>query len=114
MVFGAFNDPTKSVALERALVAEVDRIAVSGVTTAELDRAKNQARAAVSFAIQGIDGIARQVGTSWLATGKPGTYDDGYEKIGAVTAADISRVAKTYLAANKRLTMLIPLAGGGQ
>lgn len=114
MVFGAFSDPTKSVQLERALVDEIDRVATGGVTAAELDRAKNQARAAVSFAIQGIDGIARQVGTSWLAAGEPGGYRDGYDKLGKVTAADITRVAREYLAADKRLTMLIPLAGGSR
>jgi zinc protease len=112
MVFGAFSDPTRAVPLERALVAEIDRIASGGVTAAELERAKNQARAAIGFALQGSDGIARQVGTAWLATGKPASYRDGYTKISEVTAADIARVSKAYLSADKRLTMLIPLAGG--
>lgn len=111
MVFGAFTDPTKSVQLERALVAAIDKIATSGVTGAELERAKRQARAAMSFAIQSVDGIARQVGTAWLATGKPGSYRAGDAKIAAVDTADIARVARTYLAPEKRFTMLVPLAG---
>lgn len=109
MVFGAFTKPGEGKDVEKALDAEISRVRRTPVSAAELERARNQARAALGFASLGIDGMAQQIGTSWALTGDPGRFSADLEKLGGVTAADIERVAGKYLTADKRATLVIPV-----
>jgi zinc protease len=112
MVFGAFNNPAAGDPVEKALIAEIERVRRQGVTAAELDRARNQAAASLGFALQGVDGMARQIGTAWVHTGDPARFRDDLTRLAAVKVADIARVAKKYLADDKRVTLVIPVATG--
>jgi zinc protease len=49
-------------AVERAAVAEIDRLAREGVTAQELDKAKNQLRARLVFENDSVTNIAHQIG----------------------------------------------------
>ena len=105
----AFRNPTAGDKIEERLLAELKRVATSGVTTTELKRAILQARAALGFSVQSIDGIAQQVGTSWVQTGDPSHFAGDLDKFGAVTAAQIKEAAKKYFTAANRVVVRLPL-----
>jgi predicted Zn-dependent peptidase len=56
--------------------------------------------------------MARQIGTAWVHTGDPARFRDDLTRLAAVKVADIARVAKKYLADDKRVTLVIPVATG--
>ncbi len=94
--------------VERALYAEVERVQREPVSEVELQKAKNQIASQFVFAEDSVHRLASLLGAyesveSWrLLAG----YLDGIQK---VTAADVMRVARQYLAADNRTTaILIP------
>ena len=94
--------------VERAVVAELDRIQREPVTDRELVKAKNQIEAEFVFAQDSVHTLASLLGHyesvgSWkLLAG----YVDGIRK---VTAADVQRVARTYLILdNRSVAILVP------
>ena len=99
--------------VERAIVAEVERVQNEPITDRELQKAKNQIEAEFVFAQDSVHMLANLLGAyesaaSWkLLT----TYVDGIRK---VTAADVQRVAKQYIGPdNRTVAILIPTKLGG-
>jgi zinc protease len=89
--------------VERALVAEVERVKESGVTTEELQRALNQYRADEAFGRDGSKRIAGDL-NEWIAAGDWTYYVKSVPLMAGVTPADVQRVAKTYLVADHSTT----------
>jgi predicted Zn-dependent peptidase len=112
MVFGAHLAPEQAAQVEAGLLDEVAKLQKSPVAARELQKAKNQLAAKFVFGLQEVTGLAYQIGFSWITTGDPASWLDDYEKILAVSAADVQRVAKAYLTP-ERLT-LVAVPPGGQ
>jgi predicted Zn-dependent peptidase len=116
--------------VEAAFEAAIARVQESGVTDEELKKAKTQARAAqiVGFGGGGRRGGGGPGGGMASALGKanaltqnaiffndPNRINTALERIEAVTAADIQRVAKKYLVKTNRVVVIVepdPTQGG--
>jgi zinc protease len=91
------TEGTALAALEHALMAELERVRTSGVTEAEVAKARNQLRARLVFENDSITNVAHQLGyfetiASWrlTATLRP--------RIDAVTREDVAAAAAARLA----------------
>ena len=98
--------------VERAMVAEVERVQQEPITDRELQKAKNQIEAEFVFAQDSVHTLAELLGSyesaaNWkLLT----TYLDGIRK---VTVADVQRVARQYIVSdNRTVAILIPTKPG--
>ena len=105
--------PGKDVAaLEAAVLAEVNRMLTEGVTEDEVAHAKKSMMAAAIYARDSLRSASSALGRA-LATGQ--TVDDVEnwpDRIGEVTAADVSRVARTFLIDTQSVTsVLLPREG---
>lgn len=83
--------------VEAAIAAQVRKLKASGVSAAELARAKRQIRASFIFGKQGVENQAEQNAFDELGTGDP-TYSSRYvNRISRVTSAEVQNVARKYL-----------------
>src|SRR5690606_26975771 len=82
--------------VEKALIAEIERIKSGGVTQEEIDTVVSQQRAADAFGRDGVSGIASSL-CEWIAAGDWTLFVNYVDKMAAVTPADVQRVARTYL-----------------
>ncbi|MBI5771421.1 MAG: insulinase family protein [Verrucomicrobia bacterium] len=99
--------------VEKALLAEVAKIRTGGATADEVTRAINQRLARIAYSRDGSFAIAGQINED-IAVGNWTLYSAMPEKLHAVTAADVNRVAKTYLLEDQSTTgWFIPVAEGG-
>lgn len=88
--------------LEAGLLAEVERLQREPVTRQELERAKKQVEASFVYSKDSIRSLAQQLG--YFNTVASWRYLDSYlERVRAVTAEDIRRVASTWLTENSRI-----------
>ncbi len=115
LVFAAHLAPEEAGKCEKAIGEEVGKLGKAGPTAKELEKAKNQLSARFVFGLETVTGLAQQIGTSWINTGDPRAWLAEYDAIQAVTAADVTRVVKTYLQPGNMTVMLVPpFAGGAQ
>lgn len=114
-IFGAFLEPGQGEKLEEAILEEIARLVAEPPADRELEKAKNQLTAGFVFGLETVNGIAQQIGVSKINTGDPRAWLDAYDKIQAVTAEDVKRVAAQYLVPeNLTLVVLEPAAGGAE
>ena len=90
---------------ETALRAELRRLADEPVSANELARAKNQLIAQTLRQRETVDGRANELGLTVVLEGDPTRVNTDVAEVQAVTAADIQRVVRHYLADDKRLTI---------
>jgi zinc protease len=88
---------------EAALAAEIARVRAEPVTAAELAEAKNELLADALRSRETFDGRAFALGEALVRTGDPRALDKRLAAVGRVTAADVQRVARAYLAPEKRV-----------
>jgi zinc protease len=81
--------------VEEALLAELDKIRADGVTEAEIARVKQQVIAADAYRRDGTAGVVAEL-NEWIAVGDWTQYVAFSEKLAALTAADVKRVAQKY------------------
>jgi zinc protease len=95
--------------VEKALVAEVERVQREPVPDAELQKAKNQIEADFIMGQDSVFNLGRAVMSVELVT----TWRDFFDYlpgIRAVTAADVQRVAQKYLTPDTRnVGILVPI-----
>jgi len=107
------RDPAK---VRGALFEEIARARDHAISAEELDKAKNQLAASFVFGLQTVDGIATELGESQYVHGDWREFGKGAARYLAVTAADVTRVARKYLV-DDNLTLLtlqpVPLADKG-
>jgi zinc protease len=98
--------------LETALLDEVERMRTAPVTADELARAKSRVEAEFVFQADSVTSQARQIG--YWAMVDDWRYLATYaERIRALTAEDVQRVARTYLVADTRTVgHFVPTADG--
>ena len=102
-IFYAVAAPgTDAAVLEKAMIQEINRVALNGITEDELTKVKNRKLVDFHRTMATINGKANTIGTYELFYGDYGrlfTAPEEYEKI---TTDDIQRVAKTYLKKTNR------------
>ena len=91
----------KNAAVEAALEAEITKLQTAPVTAQELARAIKQTEATFIYQNDSVSGQANDLGT-YAVIGLPHYRATYFDRIRAVTAADIQRAAKTYFTAENR------------
>lgn len=86
---------------EEGMIEAVRRIQEEGITEAELQRAKNQLKAEEAFGRDGPFAVASQLNEA-IAAGDWKLYTTLRERIEAVSAEDVRRVAQQYLTETHR------------
>ena len=94
--------------METAIMEEVARLAKDGPTDVELMRAKNGAEARSVFAVQTVLGKADRINSYMTFRGKPDLFNEELEAVRRVTAADVKRVAQTYLTKPHVVLSVVP------
>ena len=88
-------------AVEKALLAELEKVKTEPVPAAELQKAKNQAEASYVYQNEGTEGLAKALG-SYESIDRWQRAFELLDEIKAVTPAEVQRVAKTYLTQDNR------------
>ncbi len=111
VALGAYLRKDQADAVEAAMLDEVVKLGKQGPSPQELRKAKNQVQASFVFGLEHAQGLADAMGRSWILTGDPGTFLHDVDKIEKVTAADVQRVIKQYLAPDRATIVVIPPKG---
>ncbi|HXH06988.1 MAG TPA: pitrilysin family protein [Vicinamibacterales bacterium] len=92
--------------LEESIHAEIEGLKVKGIAPWELEKARNAARRALAAGL--LSSLDRAVGLSEYAAlyGDPNLINTRAERLAAVTAADVQRVARTYLTPENRTVVI--------
>ncbi|MBK8813379.1 MAG: insulinase family protein [Acidobacteria bacterium] len=101
--------PQKSLdEIEKEINAEIERIKTEPPTAEEMSRALNVIESQTVFGIQNVLGKADQMNSYATFQGKPDGFQADLDRYRKVTAADIQRVAKTYLDGNRLVMSFVP------
>jgi zinc protease len=96
-------------AVEAGMVALVAEVQAHGVTDAELQAARKQMTRATVYGLKKAHGIAGLLGRSIIYHGDWRPALDELDRLRAVSAADVQRVAKKYLRPERiRVVQLVP------
>jgi predicted Zn-dependent peptidase len=90
-----------------AIYAQIERLKNEPVTQEELDKAKTRARAGLIRQLDSNQGLAQQLAFYEAVTGDWRNLFKQLDRIDAVTADDIQRVAKTYFTTKNRTVGVI-------
>lgn len=106
--------PGKSLdEIEKEINAELDKVKREPPTDAEIARAKNSIESQAIFGLQTILGKAAQLTSYAGYVGKPNYFQTDLDRYAKVTAADVMRVANTYLTNNNLVMTYNPQRAGG-
>jgi len=112
LALGVFREAAQAEGVEAAILDELGKLAAAGPTADELRKAKNQVQSGFLFSLENAQGLGQAIGRSWILAGDPGAFMRDVDEIEKLTAADIARAAKQYLAADKATIVVIPPKGG--
>jgi zinc protease len=99
--------PGKPVAdVEAAMYAEVEKIKSGQIQDWELEKARNAAKKGLVGSIRNSLQRATLLARYGVFYDDPGVINTRYERIAALSAADVQRVAKQYLAATNRSVVI--------
>ncbi len=90
-----------------AIDAQIERLKNETVTKEELEKAKTRARASLIRQLDSNEGLAQQLAFFEMVTGDWRDLFQQLDRIDAVTAEDIQRVARTYFTTKNRTVGLI-------
>ena len=90
---------------ERALLAEVKKLREAPPKSSELLEAKNELITAKLRERETIEGRAFAIGYALSTEGDPARANQDLARLQAVTGADVRRVARRYLAEDRRMTL---------
>lgn len=108
IALGAYLEPAQADAVEAALFDEVGKLGARGPTADELRRAKNQIEASFVFSLESVQGLGEAIGRSWIFNGNPRAFLTEADDLDKVSASDVQRVVKQYLAADRATVVVIP------
>jgi zinc protease len=101
--------------IEQVLASEIARLTEKGVSEEELNRAKTQLTASVILENRDITNQAMQLGSNQSTAGDYRYTDRYLAAVQKISAADVQRVAKTYLStANRTVGFFEPTQVDGQ
>ena len=89
--------------VEKVLRDEVARVVAEGVTDLEVKTAVSKISASIAYARDGTAAVA-EVLNEWIAAGDWTLYSTYPQNVAKVTAADVQRVARTYLVEDQSTT----------
>lgn len=101
-VYAIARADIKASQIESVLYAEIDKLVKDGVSKDELQKARNQKLMRFYKQLETINGKANTLGTYEVFFGNYQKMFDAPKAYEQVTAADIQRVARDYLAASRR------------
>ncbi len=108
IALGVYMQGAQGDAVEAALFEEIAALGAKPPTADELRKAKNQVQSSFVFSLENVEGLAEAIGRSWILTGSPTSFLRDVEEIEKVTAADVSRVVKQYMAPELATVVVIP------
>jgi len=97
--------------IEKALDAEIDRLAEEPVTQNELDKALKRAKAQFVMAGESVTGQSQMLGLAEVIAGDYRWYENTLETLSKVTLTDIERVSQKILQKENRIIALYEPAG---
>lgn len=103
MLSGAPTPETTPEALEAAILREIEALQQEPVPAEEFARAQRIAQTTLGFSLESIPGQARLLGATAM-TESVASFDEMFERLAAVTPADLQRVAQRYLVPERRTT----------
>ncbi len=92
MLPGKKADDVRAVFIE-----ELQKLLKGGITPAELDKARIQARKEIVESRKTAEDLATQLGESELFTGNAGRVNEEWTRLNALSIADVNAVARKYL-----------------
>ncbi len=101
-LFGLYKPTTKATAVVAAIQEEIDKVARTGATPAELRRVKTKMRSDFYSSLELPMSRADALTLAQLLLGGAGALNDIPAQIDAVSSADLQRVAATYLTVKNR------------
>ena len=107
LTLAVVNEGVSADSLEKGLAAEFARAATSGVTAAELTKAKNAYRTQLITQRQQSLFKAEAIQTANMFLGDPEGVNSDWKRYLAVTVEDLQRVAAKYLRADNAVALLI-------
>lgn len=110
IALAAYRDAASGTAVETALLDELQKLAQRGPTPAELRTAKTQLQARSAYSLESGNGLASQIGRSWILTGDAKAFTGDFDRFEAVKPEDIKRVLTTYLRPERSTILLVPPA----
>ena len=120
LVFAAHLAPEQAGAVEKALLDELAELRAEPVGERELQKVKNQLTAGFVFRLQKVWALAWEIGRSWAFTGDASHWLQEFDRMAAVTPAELQRVACRYLRPQRMTLVRVPpesgqaAAAGGQ
>lgn len=97
--------------IEKEINAEIERIKKDPPTAEEIARAKNSIESQTIFGLQTVLGKGSQIGNYAGYLKNPNWFQGDIDRYKNVTAADVQRVANTYLGANRLVMTYLPKQG---
>ncbi len=97
--------------IEKEINVELERIKTAPPTADEITRALNQIESGAIFGLQTVLGKADSLNSNAVFYGKPDLFQKQLDDYRRVTPADVQRVAKTYLTANRLVMSYVPRKG---
>ncbi len=97
--------------IEKEINSEIERIKKEPPTAEEMGRALNTIESQTIYGLQTVLGKAGQVATFAGYLGRPDWFQADLDRYRKVTAADVSRVANTYLIPNRLVMTYVPRTG---
>jgi predicted Zn-dependent peptidase len=105
-VFGTVTPGKSSDALERAIYDEIEKLKSAPIADWELEKARNNAKRGVVNSLTSSLQRATQLAEFAASYGDPGLINQRVDRIARVTAADVQRVARTYLVPENRTVIV--------
>jgi predicted Zn-dependent peptidase len=90
-------DPPQADAIIRAALEQLERVVQDPISPAEIDRAKAYTRGRIELRLEESSAVAAWLGTGASLLPRILTVDEVVERLEAVTADDLLRVARAYL-----------------
>jgi zinc protease len=87
--------------IEDAIWAEIEKVQQEGITAAELEKAIKQTKAQFAFSSESVSSQAYWIGFSEIIASTE-WFAEWLEKLTAVTAEDVQRVAQSYFSKNRQ------------
>jgi zinc protease len=111
----AIGLPSHDLAKMKArLLDEVDRLAREPPAEKELRKVKNQLATSALSRLRTMSGLAHELGRSVMIDGDARAFEDEARQIDAVSAADVQRVARQYLARTNLSMILLGAKAAGK
>ena len=104
---GGMANPGKPIAdLEQAIYAEVERLKTGPIEAWEIEKARNSAKRSLVASLT--SSLSKAVMLSQLAVyyDDPNLINTRYERLSAITAADVQRVANQYFTPQNRTVVI--------